>query len=447
MQSEARNSRLLIVFVALIFAALALLAAFLVAGEARRSRILVEYEADRLASALAESPRSFGGEASPELDPRILGFGLYDRSGERLSGFGAAPDSLDLSRPLSAFAYDEKASRLELTRQMGMGGMMRRGQGRGFGNLDRSMRQMMGEAGPGYLYLSLDIRDYLRRRSLLGASIYVLPLLVAALAALFVRLISNNAKLRRKASDRETLARLGEGARALAHEIRNPLGAIRIQTSLLRQRLGPPAAGTAGAGAAMPELDAIDEETERLNLLSRRVGDFLKNPAGSPSELELVSFLSELASRSAYGARFSSELGEARASFDPELLRSSVDNLLRNASESYDDSACADPDAAASVGAAARGAALGDARPVELRLGREGALLALDVLDRGVGIKAEAMGRVFDPFYTDKAGGSGLGLSLARRFVEAAGGTLELSPRPGGGTRARILLPELKEGR
>jgi Signal transduction histidine kinase len=427
MRSEARENRLLVVSGILLFAALAVLSVFLIAGESRRSRILMEYEADRLATALVESPSQSGSD----LDRRILGFGLYDRAGGLVSSFGSAPETIDPSDATAPFAYDEKGKTLSFARPLGMAWMRRNmlGQRKGQGDFQRGMWQMMGEGGhaQGYVYLSLDVSNYLRRRALLGVSAYAVPALIALLGALFIRLVSNNAKLRKSAQERETLARLGEGARTLAHEIRNPLGAIRIQTGLLRQRL---------PGEGAPELDAIDEETERLNLLSRRVSDFLKNPRGSPVRVELVSYLSELAGRSPYAPRFSSKLESAFVLFDPELLRSCLDNLLRNAAESYDsgESALCAADA-------------GVSREIELVLEREGASASISVLDRGSGIAPEAMGKVFDPFYTDKLGGTGLGLPLAKRFVEAAGGSLRLSPRQGGGTVARIQLPACEEER
>ncbi len=162
---------------------------------------------------------------------------------------------------------------------------------------------------------------------------------------------------------------------------------------------------------------------ERLSLLSRRVGDFLKNPHGDPKKIVLDEFLSDLAGKLpapvVYDAAASAR-GLA-ASFDPELLRSVVENLVRNAQESYPD------------GNGARG--------VELELRREKAWLVVAIRDRGKGIPPEMREKVFDPFFTDKVQGSGVGLSLSRRFVEAAGGTLTLIARDGGGTEARIMLP------
>jgi two-component system sensor histidine kinase HydH len=68
------------------------------------------------------------------------------------------------------------------------------------------------------------------------------------------------------------------------------------------------------------------------------------------------------------------------------------------------------------------------------------------VLDRGAGIPPAIRAKVFDPFFTSKTKGSGIGLSVARRFVEAAGGRLELADRSGGGTVARVLLPREAAG-
>jgi signal transduction histidine kinase len=78
---------------------------------------------------------------------------------------------------------------------------------------------------------------------------------------------------------------------------------------------------------------------------------------------------------------------------------------------------------------------------VELRCAARRHQAEVSVLDRGPGIPPEIRAKVFDQFFTSKTKGSGIGLSVARRFVEAAGGELELEDRPGGGTVARVLLP------
>ena len=63
------------------------------------------------------------------------------------------------------------------------------------------------------------------------------------------------------------------------------------------------------------------------------------------------------------------------------------------------------------------------------------------VLDRGEGIPENAGDKIFDPFFTSKISGSGVGLSISKRFVEASEGQLMIHNRKGGGTEARIVLP------
>ncbi len=107
--------------------------------------------------------------------------------------------------------------------------------------------------GPaGAVYLAMDISSYYRSQFLYGAAAVVVPIAVAGIAVLFLSLLSSNLRHRRRAQEQETLARLGESARTLAHEIRNPLSAIRIQTGLLRRKLP--------AGEARAQLETIDEE-------------------------------------------------------------------------------------------------------------------------------------------------------------------------------------------
>jgi signal transduction histidine kinase len=69
----------------------------------------------------------------------------------------------------------------------------------------------------------------------------------------------------------------------------------------------------------------------------------------------------------------------------------------------------------------------------------------VEVRDTGVGIPAEQLVRIFEPFYTTKAQGTGLGLAIAKKFAEAQGGTLSVESRPGEGTTFRVTFPAVSE--
>jgi len=402
----------------ILFAVLAVLAVFLLVGESRRSRILVEYEADRTAYTLAYSFRSAGSLDTSTVDASIKGFALYAYSGEALARLGTAPEFLAFDEERPGFSYDAQRRLLTLVRKPAMGGPGMRGMmgmpggglpGRGPGLGPQALFR-----GPGMLFLSMDITSYYRQQFLYRAAAVLAPFAVAGIAALFFSFIATNIRHRRRAEEQETLARLGESARTLAHEIRNPLGAIRIQTGLLRRKM---------TASDSSQLDAIDEEVERLSILTRRVSNFMKNPRGTPQRILVQDFLRELAGRLPAPFVFTAagDQSQTAMTIDSELLRSVVENLVRNAHESYDEGS-------------------GD-RQVEMELSREKGHIVIAVRDRGKGIPAGLSEKVFDPFFTDKVHGSGVGLSLSRRIVEAAGGTLTLAQRHGGGTEARVTLP------
>jgi two-component system sensor histidine kinase HydH len=242
------------------------------------------------------------------------------------------------------------------------------------------------------------------------------PLVEIALAALvaFVRgLLLRNAEYRRRIEEQKSLVVLGTAASTLAHEIKNPLLSIRLQTRILEK--------TYPAGAQR-EIGIINDEVERLSALSHRVGDYLRDPAGNPSPIEIADMALEVGMRlCGRNVLKVSDPPPPRVLMDPERLRSVLENLVRNALEA------GGPEEGVSI----------EASLIE-------GMAGVDVLDRGAGLAPEAAGKAFDPFFTTKSRGTGIGLSVCKRFVEAAGGSIALSPRQDGGCRARVLLPPAK---
>jgi two-component system sensor histidine kinase HydH len=227
----------------------------------------------------------------------------------------------------------------------------------------------------------------------------------------FVRgLVLRNAEYRRRIEEQKNLVVLGTAASTLAHEIKNPLLSIRLQARILEKTCPP---------SAQREIGIINDEVERLSALSHRVGDYLRDPAGNPQLIDPADIALEVGMRlCGRNILRVSEAPPPRIDMDPERLRSVLENLVRNALE-----------------------AGGPEEGLSIEAGREGGAARVDVLDRGTGLSPEASARLFDPFFTTKSRGTGIGLSVCRRFVEAAEGRIMLEPRSGGGCRARVLIP------
>jgi signal transduction histidine kinase len=223
----------------------------------------------------------------------------------------------------------------------------------------------------------------------------------------------------------------------VSHELRTPLARMQVALDL------------AAEGDGESARESLGEIAEDLAELERIVGDVLTaarlslsdgltaSHATPPVRMEVVavSSLLERASarfRSAHPTR--TLLLQLRATdslvhADAVLFRRVLDNLLDNAAKYSSESN----------------------GPVELAATCSGARLVFEVRDDGVGIAPDDLPRVFEPFFradrsrTRTTGGYGLGLALARRIVLAHSGTLELAPRIGGGTVARVELPLARE--
>ena len=200
----------------------------------------------------------------------------------------------------------------------------------------------------------------------------------------------------------------------IAHEVRNPLGALDLFAGLLAEEL-----------AGRPEAAHVERLRSELAALEKVVGEFLDYARARPQLREEVS-LSEVAAEVAdlCGPLASPRQvslrtrGEGAVRGDREQLRRAVLNLVRNAVE------------AAPPGS-----------EVEIAVEGERGGGAVEVKDRGPGLSPQALENLFRPFFTTKEKGSGLGLALAKKVADAHGGALRIAPRPGGGTVARLELP------
>jgi signal transduction histidine kinase len=254
---------------------------------------------------------------------------------------------------------------------------------------------------------------------------------VGALAASFNQMVdrlgeSRALEERLRVAERATA--MGRFASALAHEIRNPLNSIGLTIDHVRSRLGPEDPSRRQEFETV--MRSLKAELARLN---RLVGDFLSS--GQPARLDprpcdvgaVLHQTADLLEHKAREREIRLEVDVApdlpATLADPELLKTCLVNLVLNAFE------------ATPGGGRVSLAARPDGAPPHPPA------IAIVVSDTGVGLSPEAADNAFEPYFSTKEAGVGLGLALVRRIVDGHGGSVALEPGPGGGTTARILLP------
>ena len=234
-----------------------------------------------------------------------------------------------------------------------------------------------------------------------------------ALAVLALRWMRAE-RLRREGAERAARGdALAKMAAAAAHEIRNPLGVIRGNIELLEAKGGRDPRDQEAFRDVLGEVERLKQLTE----------DFLDLAADRPLSLQPVDvrMLLEATARTVEGSQpgFKVQLAIAEgltANGDPQRLRQVLLNLLQNAAQ----------------------AGAGTARLIARR---EGARLRVRIEDDGPGIPEMMREKLFEPFVTSKAKGTGIGLSVSRRLIERHGGTLVVAEAKRGAAFELTLLP------
>lgn len=219
----------------------------------------------------------------------------------------------------------------------------------------------------------------------------------------------------------ERLAALGQLSAGLAHEIRNPLAVIRGSAEMLNQKL-------ARADSVSSELAGyISSEVERLNSLVARFLDFARPLQSRLATQDIAPIIDRALSSIQKSHAESRVLVEKRYSdklrpvpLDDELCERVFSNLFSNA---YD---------AMPEGGRLRISA-------DCVLAPDG--IAVEIEDTGPGVPAGELAHIFNPFFTTKKSGVGLGLSIVSKIMDEHHGTIELTGEPGGGARFRLFFP------
>jgi PAS domain S-box-containing protein len=212
------------------------------------------------------------------------------------------------------------------------------------------------------------------------------------------------------------LARVGQMAAVVAHEVRNPLAGIKgaIQILISRRR------------ADDAELPVMRDIISRIDALGELINDLMLFARPRPPRLATVELrpllqdAAAVARRDPAGEKLRITVSgdEVSATVDGEMVRATVLNLLLNAAQ-----------------------AMAGGGEVRITLARRDGQAVIEVRDSGPGIPPEIREQVFEPFFTTKARGGGLGLPIARRTADLHGGTIALDCPPGGGTVVTLSLP------
>jgi len=224
--------------------------------------------------------------------------------------------------------------------------------------------------------------------------------------------------LKEKLSHAERLASLGEMVAGISHEIRNPLGIVSSTAELLKQKL-------ARSEREVQLADVIVEEANRLNSI---VTDFLnfarpQAPNLMPCKVNEVmeknlTFLAPEIDKNGYQIykRFADDIPEIEA--DPGLLYQAFLNILMNAMQ-----------------------AMPEGGAIYIELSARGNTLTILFGDEGPGIPDETLNKIWEPFFTTKDKGSGLGLPIVKKVIEGHGGTIEIENGPEKGAQVTVTLP------
>jgi signal transduction histidine kinase len=235
----------------------------------------------------------------------------------------------------------------------------------------------------------------------------------------------------------EALAAVGQAAAQVAHEIKNPLGSIRLGVAMLRDMTRD--------REAITTIDLVERGIEHLSKLTLDVTQFSRRRQLTLDDVDLAELLNESLDlvaeklrekRTPVERHFPAE--PVQGHWDEDQLRQVFVNLLANAVDA------GPAESPVRVSAERVTLSAGDRRNGEG--GRQVTGARVSITDRGLGMDERTRARIFEPFFTTKKKGTGLGLAIAKQIVEQHGGRITVDSAPGEGTRFTIELPLSPDG-
>lgn len=325
----------------------------------------------------------------------VISFGIYNEDCMGIVTYGKAPPCIEKPEPEQERLYDYEMFNdyIRILRNVMPPPMMRR-PFRGGGH---NMMPMM-QKPERYVLLEIKKSRLIPNNNIYIVTVIVLPAAVVLLTGLIIGLYRKNKQIALKYKKQEELARLGEVSRTISHEIKNPLGIIKLQTNLIKKLY---------LKDEYHELSVIDNEVERIRLITERIGDFVRDPVGTRENVDISGAIDTFSRSINIPLKINELHGSARfINIDRQRLRSILENVIFNAYESNVEA--------------------GSPPDVSVEISNDKNYVTIEVKDNGKGFK-DLSERVFDPYYTTKTKGSGIGLAIVKRFVSAVNGKIYIS--------------------
>jgi two-component system sensor histidine kinase AtoS len=217
----------------------------------------------------------------------------------------------------------------------------------------------------------------------------------------------------------DRLAAMGELTAGVAHEVRNPLGIIRASVQLVEDAHDDPVRVAGATRIIKQEIDRLDRVIKALLDFGRPSTPTLRPTSIGDVVEDVVLFTRQFAVQAQVkiATEYAGEVPLVVA--DPDQLKQVLVNLVSNAVQSME--------------------ATGGT--ISVRVWSDDAFVFISVADTGPGMEPAVAERVFDPFYSTKDGGTGLGLTIVHRIIDQHGGRIEVTSAPGEGTRFTVALP------
>ena len=232
-----------------------------------------------------------------------------------------------------------------------------------------------------------------------------------------VRDLTGTKRLEQLLQERQTLARIGELAAVVAHEVRNPLAAIRGVVEVIQTRFPADSSDRKVLGDLLVRVDSLNHLVSDLLVYARPAPPVFQRASVLALARDTVALVAN--DRGASSVQFDVSGDDVELWLDPAQMGRALLNLLTNAAQ-----------------------AMRDTGVVHITGERhDEGRYRLVVVDGGPGMPGEVAERCLDPFFTTKTRGTGLGLPIAKRVVDEHGGTFAVVSAPGAGTRVTIDLP------